>query len=162
MAITKEKKEIIITKLKDIVDSSKSIVFVSFDKLTANESNNMRKVFADEDIGFFVVKKTLIKNAFSGSKIKGDMPELEGEVALTFGDDSIKPARAVKEISKKVEGVLEIIGGVFEGEFQGEEKMRDIASIPRPDVLYTQFLMVIKSPVRGFASVLDQVAKKSA
>ena len=92
--------------------------------------------------------------------VTGELPVLEGEAAVAYGSDLLAPARVLGEQGKKLDGRLEIVGGVFEGAFVGQEKMQTIAAIPPIETLYAQFLTVIRSPVQGFASVLGQVAEK--
>lgn len=69
------------------------------------------------------------------------------------------PARVMGEQGKALGGDrLSIVGGVFEGAIVSLEKMQSIAAIPPIKTLYAQFLMVIRAPVQGCASVLSQIA----
>ena len=42
------------------------------------------------------------------------------------------------------------------------EEMNDIAVIPPLEVLYSQFVNIINSPIQGFVVALDQIAKQKA
>src|SRR3989344_4922241 len=92
MAITKQKKEEIVGKVRDIAGKAKTIAFVGFKGLTVAEQNEMRKTLRAQDIGYTVAKKTLIRKGLEGS-FTGTMSALEGEVALAYGQDEIAPAR---------------------------------------------------------------------
>ena len=162
MAISRTKKEAVIERLKSIFDTAQTIVFVQFDKVTADEANVLRGVCADEDVGYFVAKKTLIRKAFADSSFGGALPDMEGEVALAYGDDILAPARVMGEQSKVLDERLVIVGGVFEKVLVSQEKMQSIAAIPPLETLYAQFLTVIRAPVQGFASVLGQIADTKA
>lgn len=163
MAISRTKKETMIERLKGIFDTAQTVVFVRFDAVTAEEANTLRCVCADEGVGYLVAKKTLIRKAFADSSFAGALPDMEGEVALAYGDDMLAPARVMGEQSKTLgEERLAIVGGVFEKALVSQDKMRSIAAIPPLETLYAQFLTVIRAPVQGFASVLGQIADTKA
>lgn len=160
MAISRTKKEAVVEQLKNIFDTAQTIVFVQFDTVTAEEANALRGVCADEGVGYFVAKKTLIRKAFADSSFDGALPDMEGEVALAYGADMLAPARVMGE--ELGADRLTIIGGVFEGVLVSQEKMQSIAAIPPLETLYAQFLTVIRAPAQGFASVLGQIADTKA
>ncbi|MBU3668650.1 MAG: 50S ribosomal protein L10 [Candidatus Taylorbacteria bacterium] len=160
MAISKEKKGEIVAKVKNIVDSSKSVVFVNFHKLPVSESTVVRKELRSKDVQFTVAKKTLTKRVLNDSKISGDMPELQGELALVYSADLLAPAREIYEFQKKLDGKVSILGGVFDGVFKTKSEMEAIASIPSQKTLYAQFVNIINSPIQGFVLALNAIAEK--
>lgn len=161
MAITKEKKQDILAKLDTVKSDSESIVFVSFNGLGVADSTTMRTQLRESGVGYFVAKKTLMKRAFDGA-FSGEMPELEGEIAVAYSADAIAPAQNVKEFVGKYKDNLAIVGGVFQGVYKNKEEMTEIASIPALPVLRGMFLNVINSPIQGLAVALGQIAEKKA
>lgn len=160
MAITKNKKKEIVEKMSDILKKGKLFVFVNFKGLKVNEASALRRELRGKGIGYYVSKKTLLKRALSGGSAKGEIPELGGEVALAYGDDSIAPAREVFSFEKKFKDAVKIIGGIFEGEYVGRDKMLSIATIPPTEVLYGQFVNLINSPIQRLVISLNQIAEK--
>ncbi|MDI9325314.1 MAG: 50S ribosomal protein L10 [Alphaproteobacteria bacterium] len=161
MAITKQKKEAIVARVKKAIQHANTIVFVSFDKITANEANAMRDTFFDSGVEYIVAKKTLIAKAFEGSSFSGEFPTLPGEVALACGKDMLAPAQLIASSAKELKNNrLVIVGGIFEGAFVPKEKMIAIGNIPALKTLHTQFVSMLNSPLQGFVSVLHQVATK--
>lgn len=161
MAITKAKKQDILRKLEDVRDNSKSIVFVSFKGLPVSETTNMRAGLREQGVGYFVAKKTLMKRAF-GEAFKGEMPALDGEIAVAYSEDAIAPAQNIKTFAEKNKDNMAIVGGVFEGVFKSREEMTEIASIPSLQVLRGMFVNVINSPIQGLAVALNALAEKKA
>ncbi len=160
MAITKAKKEEINVKISSALADSATSVFVSFNGLGVEKNNVLRKNLKANDSDYFVVKKTLLKRALDASTATGDQPDLgEGMVAMAFGTDQMAPAREVFEFSQEHKGTLEIMGGIFEGEFKSKEEMMEIATIPGMETLRGMFANVINSPLARFAVVLNQVAE---
>jgi large subunit ribosomal protein L10 len=160
MAITKEKKKEIIAGLEKVLSKSKSIVFVNFHKLLVKDASVMRRSLKSENVGFLVAKKSLFRRVLGGLGIKGDMPVLDGELSIAYGEDLIAPARGVYEFQKKLDGKVSILGGIFDGEYKSQEEMLSIASIPPLDVLRGMFVNIINSPIQRFAVALGQIAGK--
>lgn len=161
MAITKAKKQDILAKLETVRDQSESIVFVHYKGLTVSNTTAMRRQLREKGVGYFVAKKTLMKLAF-GEKFTGEMPTLDGEIAVAYSADAIAPAQNIKEFSTKFKDNISIVGGVFQGVFKNQAEMVAIASIPPLDVLRGMFAQLLNSPRQRFAVVLDAVAETKA
>lgn len=158
MAITKQKKAEIVEKIEGVAKTAKTLVFAKFKGLTVAEQNEMRKALRAQGIGYAVAKKTLLKRGLAAGGFEGDVPELEGEVALAYGEDELAPAREVAVFVKKFPEHLSFAGGIFAGKFVGRDEIISIAAIPGLDVLRGMFAQIINSPRQRFAVVLNQVA----
>lgn len=157
VAITKAKKQDILAKLEGIKKEAETLVFVSFKGVTVKETTAMRRALKEAGVGYFVAKKTLMKRVFTG--YEGEMPELEGEIAVAYSSDAIAPAQNVKDFAKKYKDAIAIAGGVFQGAFRNKAEMTEIASIPSLQVLRGMFAQLINSPRQRFAVVLSKVAE---
>jgi len=162
MAKTREQKTEIVEKLTNAVKTAGSVVFLNFHGLGVTDINEMRDALKEENVSYFVAKKTLAKRVFDAENLEGEMPQLEGELAVVWGADAVASARGVNEFVKKHKEQLSILGGIFEGRFMGKEEMTVIASIPPLKVLYGQFANVINSPIQGFVVALNAIAEKRA
>ena len=160
MPLSKTKKADIIAKAKKAIDSAKTVVFVNFHGLSAGDTLKLRRELKKEEVGYLVSKKTLLKRALGDTKIAGELPELSGEVAIAYGEDMLAPAREIYRFGKGVPGALNIIGGIFEGQFKGAVAMQSIATIPPRETLYAQLANLINSPIVRFAVALGQVAEQ--
>lgn len=162
MAISKEKKEGILNKVKDSIKGAQSVVFVNFHGLNVGEVTDLRRKLSEENVGYFVAKKTLIKKALEEQKYEGEIPQLDGELALAFADDLTAPARGVYDFQKTHKNNISILGGVFEGKYMDQVAMTEIAAIPATNVLYGQFVNLINTPIQQIVTVLDKIAEKKA
>ena len=158
--ITKEQKKKIISKLSDIFKSAKSVVFTKFHGLNVAEMTEMRKALRAEKTSFLISRKTLIRRALEDSKISGEIPALEGEIALAYGNDLTTPANKVFEFQKKLDDKISIEGGIFEGKFMDKIAMMEIALIPPMPILRGMFVNIINSPIQRFVIVLNAMAEK--
>ncbi len=162
MPITKAKKRDIVKELSGDLKGMNSIVFVHFKKLTVKDTTELRRKLRSQHVAYKVAKKTLMKRALDGFNIVGEMPVLDGEIAMAYGDDLLAPAREVYEFQKTHKDGLQIVGGVFEGKYMDQEAMMSIATIPSVQVLYGQFVNLINSPIQGLVLALNAVAEKKA
>jgi large subunit ribosomal protein L10 len=159
MAITKDKKKSILDRL-DEIKNIQSVVFVNFKGLPVFETTAIRRELAKGDVSYYVAKKTLVKKAFTEAGIEGDMPTLDGELAVVYGNDATGPAREIFAFQKKFDGKISIMGGVFEHKFVDKSQMEEIAKIPSMHVLRGMFVNVINSPIQGFAMAIKAIADK--
>ncbi len=159
MAITKAKKQDILAKLEGVKNDSDSIVFVSFRGMPVSDNTAMRAALREKGVGYFVAKKTLMKRAFDGA-FTGEMPSLEGEIAVAYSADAIAPAQNIKEFAEKYKENIAIVGGIFQGVYKSREEMTEIASIPSLQVLRGMFVNVINSPIQGLVIALNGIAEK--
>ena len=159
MAITKEKKKEIYDKINNAISDSTSMVFVNFHGLSVTDTASLRRELRDNGVGYVVAKKTLVRRAFGDSKVEGEIPALDGELALAYGEDLISPARGIYDFQKKHKDNIQILGGVFEGKYMMKEEMMNIAMIPSMEVLRAQFVNLINSPIQRFVVALDQIAR---
>ncbi len=160
MAISKAKKSEIVSDVSKILADSKNIVFVNFHKLTVIETGEVRKALRAAGVGYRVAKKTLIKRALDEAKVTGEIPALDGEIALVYAADLLAPAREIVEFTKKFKDKLSIVGGVFDGVYKTKAEMISIASIPSMHTLQAQFVQLINSPIQRFVLALNAIADK--
>ncbi len=159
MPITLNKKKELVLDLEKSLKKSNSVVFVKFDKLNVTDANILRRKLQTEEIGYVVAKKTLLKRALTTQKIEGDLPEIEGQIAIAYGEDLIAPSREIFNFAKEHKENIKIVGGVFDGKYMNAEEMLSIATIPPLQTLRGMFVNLINSPIQRFATVLDQIAE---
>jgi len=159
MAITREKKEEIFEKIKGITNKE-SVVFVNFNGLPVAKTTEMRSKLRAADVSYFVAKKTLVKKAFTESGVEGELPQLDGELAVAYSDDPTSPAREMYGFHKEYKEKVQILGGIFENRFLSKVEMEEIAQIPSLDVLRGMFVNVINSPIQGLVVAMQAIAEK--
>lgn len=160
MAITKEKKDEVLSRVEGALADAGSVVFVGANKLTVAEVSGLRKKLKGNGVSYYVAKKTLIRRALGAKGYEGTLPELPGEVAIAWGEDLIAPAREIHDFAKTHKEQMKILGGVFEGKYMDAVGMTGIATIPSRHTLYGMFVNVINSPIQKLVVGLDQIAQK--
>ncbi len=162
MALTKQKKAELLGGFEKITKDSGSIVFVHAKGLSVADTTMLRNALAEAGASLKVVKKTLLKRALVSAGITGDMPVLDGEIAVAYSSDLTAPAREVYAFTKKFADKLSMVGGVFEGRFMDKSEIMAIAMIPATPVLRGMFVNVINSPIQGLVLALNAIAEKKS
>jgi len=167
MAITRAKKESLLAEMNEALSGAHVVTFVHFKGISVPEVNEMRTKLKEEGVKYTVVKKTLLKRTLDALGIKGELPELPGEVAMAYlpkavGEDITAPARNLNDFVKKFKERLEFLGGVADGAFLSKEETSAIAAIPPLPVLRGMFVNVINSPIQQLVVALDQVREKKS
>ena len=162
MALKKAKKVELIKEYTDALKGAKSAVYVKFKGLPVKETMLLRRSLFTENIHYSVVKKTLWNIAVKNNGIKGDAPEVVGELAVVYGEDLLSPARISYEFAKTHKDTFAILGGIWEGEFKSAVAMLAIATIPPREVLLSQLAYLLKSPMQKLAIGINAVAEKKA
>lgn len=155
MAISREKKKKIIENLKEKIAKQKAMIFVDFTGLKMKDIFNLRKKLKTVDAQLKVAKKTLTQLALKESKLKIDIKELKGEIALVFGfKDEISPAKIVWQFAE-LNPNLKILGGLIENKFFETEKIIEIAKLPTREELLVKLVGSISAPISNFVNVLQ-------
>ncbi len=159
MALQKSRKEEMVKDLDKAIKGSESVVFVNFHGIKVGDETVLRKGLRDQGVGYKISRKTLLKRALA-KKAEGEIPELSGEVAIAYSKDLTSSAREIYNFQKIHKGILDILGGIFEGKFVGKEKMMEIATIPSKEVLLSKIAFLLKSPMQRLAIAVNEDAKK--
>lgn len=158
MPKTRAKKHGIVEDLSAKIGRAKSLVFVSFNKLTVSENETLRKALKKEGSEYITAKKTLLKISLKNNNLDGQNVEsFNGQMAAVLGyEDEVAPARIVDEFKKDKEKSekIQFLGGILEGRFIGAAEVTALAKLPSREELYAKLVGSINAPVSGFVNVL--------
>lgn len=145
--------------LEGAIKGSESLVFVNFHGLNVGDETKLRSNLRDQGVNYKVSRKTLLARALKG-KAEGEVPELAGEVAIAYSKDPLASPREIYNFQKTHKGLLNILGGIFEGKFVDGAYMTELATIPSREVLLSKIAFLLKSPMQRLAIAVNEVAKK--
>lgn len=156
-----ELKQPIVDEVKALFDGAKSAVAVKYLGINVETDTKMRKELRENGVSYKVFKNTLIKRAAAGSDFEKLDSVLEGSTALAVSKtDATAPARIIAKYVKDTKNIVELKGGIVEGEFYDAKAIAQIADIPSREVLLGRLLGSMQSPIANFARVLKQIAEK--
>jgi len=153
-----EKKETV-NQLKEKLSLTKSLFLTDFRGLNVEEMTKLRRELKKEGAEFKVSKNTMIRMATRQSGFEGILDYLKGSVGLVFSYvDPISPAKVLYEVHKRIEKPkIKVIW--MEGKLLGENHLKRLAALPPREVILTQILFSLNSPIANFVGILQGVLR---
>lgn len=154
--MNRSEKEAAIQALHEKMAKATFAVAVSYTKLDANTSIELRKAMRNAKIDYKVVKNTLALRAAKGTAVEPISDHFEGPVAVALGyGDVVSDAKAVHEFFKKNTEKLAVKGAVVEGKVIDATGVAALASLPGLPELRAQFLALVNTPATTLARLLN-------
>ena len=124
------------------------------------DADELRAKMREAEVSYKVAKKTLITRAAKDAGVELDASTLDGMIGIAFGKtDEIAPARVLGEMAKTTS--IKLIGGIFEGDIVGEEKVIALSKLPSKQQLLGQVVGTIYAPVSAFVRTLNAIREKN-
>lgn len=148
-----DKKQEIISEISEKTKNANSTIFFEYQGLTAEETNELRRLLRETDSEFKIYKNTLVKRAFDTLKI--DLAdELNGPKAVAFGTDAVAPIKVLSDFAKK-HPALVLKVGLVDGEIADESKLKELSTIPSREGLLTMLAGGLIQTVKDLSICLD-------
>jgi len=164
----KVEKEKTVDELREKLSLTKSLFLTDFRGLNVDQMTDLRRNLKEKKAEYRITKNSLIRLAARESRFEGVLDYLKGPTGLVFSfEDPVSPAKVLYEIHKKVEKPkIKIIW--MEGKLLDENHLKSLAALPSKDVILTQIVFGLNSPLvnlvgtlqgvmRNFVGVLDAV-----
>jgi large subunit ribosomal protein L10 len=162
MALTRQKKAEKVTELATELESSTSAIVGTFAKLTVAQDYNLRKVVREAGGKYRVLKNKLAARAAKGTQVEAALQGLKGvsSVAYTSGD----PVALTKAISTWVTDNAEFTFklGIVDGKVISIEEIKQLATMPGRDELFSKLLFLINAPAQRLATVIAATGRDLA
>jgi large subunit ribosomal protein L10 len=154
----RDQKAQVIDELAAQLGEAQAIYAVDYRGISVPQAAELRASLREQDASFRIVKNTLTLRAADQAGVEA-IKELvaEGPTALTFvRGDAALAAKALDTFSRRAD-VLELKGGVLEGQILAAEDVRRLARLPSREVLTAQFAGIVASPLTGLARGLGSL-----
>ena len=140
--------------LVDKISKAKSIYFTDYLGLSVADITKLRREFYLKEVDYIVVKNSLLKIASEKNKISLNDDLFIGSTAIAISyEEPVSAAKVIRDFSKEYE-LPKVKGILFEGESLPGEEFKRIASLPSKEESLTQFVFMVKSPMRDLAFLL--------
>ncbi|MFH1129564.1 MAG: 50S ribosomal protein L10 [Patescibacteria group bacterium] len=153
--LTKKQKQEIVEELADKIKRQKSLIFTDAKGVKVKDIQIIRKELRKLEGEYRVAKKTLMKLALKKEGKEMDLSEFSGSLASSFGYGD--PISLIKVLTKlaKTNDKFKILGGMVEGRVLSALEIKELSKIPSREILLAKLVGSIKSPISGFANVLQ-------
>lgn len=168
MAVSKAKKSEILSTLIENIKNAKSIWFAQTNGMTVSEFSDLRTELRTVNTSYNLAKKTLVRIAVKEAlNIDLDLSLLPGQVwVVCSNDDAIawlsKTNTFITKVYNKKAEVQKMVwvASIFDGQVNGLEETKVIASMPSRETLLSRLVGSMMSPLSGMARFLDAAAKE--
>lgn len=172
MAISKERKEEVLTQYADWLKQSQAVVLVEYTGVKMKDLDNIRAKIREAGGEFHIVKNTLVRRAFADSGMELPKDYLVKSTAVSFAfTDPVSTAKALSDAAKGIEFV-KVKGGFMSGQLLSAAQVKALAEMPPLPVVRAQLLGVLQAPAgklvrtiaepaRGLAAVIKAFTEKA-
>jgi len=158
MALTKIKKNEIITDITGLLESSKLTVVATYKGTPVKAMQTLRKQARENATLVRVFKNRLVMKAMSGSELTKDTDTnaLKGMLLYAFNtEDEVAPAQVLADFAK-TQPSIKFVGAITaDGTFISAEDVTALASLPSKEQLRGILVGTIAAPLSGFVNVLS-------
>ena len=173
MAITKERKEEVLTQYQDWLKQSQAVILVEYTGSSMKVMDALRAKIRESGGEFHVVKNTLVRRAFAniGMDMPADMLLKSTAISFAFTD----PALTAKALADAIKGneFVKVKGGYMGGQKLTAAQVKALAEMPPLPVMRAQLLGMLQAPAgklvrtiaepaRGLAAVVKAFSEKAA
>jgi len=173
MAITRDKKNALITELSELFANAKGSVGATYTSLSVADLQELRANARTANVIIKVAKNRLIRVALaSDDKFKStDTSLLSGQLIYAFSsEDEVAPAQILAKFAKTHPALKLVVGFDNTGVSLDTATVMELALLPTKDQLRGQLVSLIAAPLtsflnvangaqRGFTQVLSQHAE---
>jgi large subunit ribosomal protein L10 len=169
----RSEKEKAVAELAERLRSTDTLIVADYRGLSVTDINNLRGQLLEHGARFTVVKNTLTRRAAEEAGADALLALLDGPTAIAFLEsdgDPVAVAKALNAAARETR-VLQIRGGILDGQQIGEDDVKSLATLPPTDVLRGQLVGAVTgplmtvvglftAPLRDLVNVLDARIKQ--
>lgn len=153
--MNRDQKAAAIAEIASHIDESDAIFAVDYRGITVAQVAELRATLRQSDATFKVVKNSLTERAADQVGAESLKEFLAGPTALTFVRGDIATAAKVVADYGRATQLLPFKGGLMDGATLDVEQIRSLSRLPSREVLYSQLVGVVASPIGGLVRSLN-------
>lgn len=158
MAITRDKKQSLVSELNDLLNSMKMTVYAHYDGLSVADLQTLRRSARENGVTIKVVKNRLVRVAATQNDAlkETDTSDLTGQLLYAISiEDEVAPAQVLAKFAKANPN-LKIAGAISDkGEKLDVDAVKSLATLPSKDELIAQVIATLSAPLNDSLSALS-------
>ena len=159
MSLNRNEKAAVITDVAAQVARSQTLALAEYRGLTVEHLNNLRRQARDKGVYLHVLKNTLARRAVAGTPFEVASESMVGPLIYGFSEDAVAAAKVLSDFAKGNDKLV-VKGGAYAGRVLSADGVKSLAAIPSKEVLLSQLLGLLQSPVSRMARVLAALAEE--
>ena len=159
MSLNRSEKQVVLEEVAALAAKAQTLVLAEYRGVTVAGMTQLRAQARAAGVTLSVLKNTLARRALAGTSFEVASDEMTGPLIYGFSEDAVAAAKVVAEFAKTNDKMV-IRAGVYSGKALDADGVKELASIPTKEVLLSQLLGLMQSPVSRTARVLAALAEK--
>ncbi len=161
MAITKERKQELVSVYSDLLAQTDGFIVTEYRGLTVNKLDELRDKLREASGVYTITKNTLFSIALkqNGWLVPSDL--LLGPTAVAFGNGNLPGvAKVLQGFQKDNADLFVVKGGVLAGSLFSASELEAVASLPTLDEIHAQLAGLIVQPAALLAGLLSSATSQ--
>ena len=159
MSLNRSEKQAVIQEVSALAAKAQTLVMAEYRGITVADLTALRVQARSKGVSLSVLKNTLARRAVTGTSFEVGSDQMTGPLIYGFSEDAVAAAKVVADFAKTNDKLV-IRGGVYSGKTLDVNGVKQLANIPTKEVLLSQLLGLMQSPVSRTARVLAALAEK--
>jgi large subunit ribosomal protein L10 len=149
-------------KLKSELAKVSTVILSTFQGITVEDDNKLRRAVQQAGGTYRVVKNTLAERAGEGTPNEALLKNLSGTNSIAYTEtDPVSLAKALTKIAKDVPA-YQFRAGIVEGRVLSIAEIQQLASLPSKEELISKVMFLLGAPAQRIASALAAVNRNLA
>jgi large subunit ribosomal protein L10 len=161
LSLNRSEKEAVVNEVAQLAAHAQTLVVAEYRGVTVADMTRLRSSARSNGVNLNVWKNTLARRAVAGSRFEVVSDQMVGPLIYGFSEDAVAAAKVLAEFAKTNDKLV-IRGGAFAGKVLTVDGVKQLANIPSKEVLLSQLLGLLQSPITRTARVLAALAEKRA
>ncbi len=158
MALSKPKKDEVVSEVSDLLKTSKMTVVAKYQGTTVKALQSLRREAKGNGTKVKVVKNRLVVKAVQATDTLKDVDTsaLQGMLLYAFNaDDEVAPAQILSKFAK-ANPTIEFVAGISaDGKVLSADDVKALANLPSKNELIAQVVATLLSPVHDVTNALS-------
>lgn len=158
MAISRDKKNTLVAKMSDELQTAKLTAFAQYQGLSVADVQELRRTAREQNVTIKVIKNRLVRVAMQSNDVykETDTSALVGQLIYAISsEDEVMPAKVLDEFAK-THPALQLAGGFSgEGVALSAADVKALAGLPSKNELIGQVVGQLLSPVHDITNALS-------
>ena len=159
MSLNRNEKQTVVTDVAAQVGRSQTLALAEYRGLTVAHLDALRKTAREKGVYLHVLKNTLARRAVAGTPFEVASASMVGPLIYGFSQDAVAAAKVIADFAKGNDKLV-IKAGAYAGKMLDAKGVQSLASIPTKEVLLSQLLGLMMSPISRMARVLAALAEQ--
>jgi large subunit ribosomal protein L10 len=159
LSLNRSEKQAVVEEVSALAAKAQTLVMAEYRGITVADLTALRVQARSKGVSLSVLKNTLARRAVTGTSFEVGADQMTGPLIYGFSEDAVAAAKVVADFAKTNDKLV-IRGGVYSGKTLDVNGVKQLANIPTKEVLLSQLLGLMQSPVSRTARVLAALAEK--